>query len=288
MKLGWIGVGLSLVLAGVGIAPVMAQEPACPLVVVHRTNPLAAPENTVAGVNSVRATGALWFETDVRWSANNNTEGNPGFPVFAHDPTVDRTTTFSGPVNSFGVTQLTQMDATAFDPWNTPTHRAYSGATTIPYAWSMFNAANQHGLSIVLDVQETPGEWNAKKLLEYLDRWPGMRSRVWYMSKEAGIRAMRTWAGDTLRYVFIEYPPTNRIETGEGLKAMGASAYAIPASAIHGPEIAGYVHAHGLELWTWTSDPGNDTPSIRADMRAAGADVIVTNEPAKALSECVP
>src|SRR5205085_1804677 len=69
------------------------------LVVAHRGDPSASPENTLAAFEDALAAGADAVEFDVRLSAD-------GFPVVIHDAFVDRTTGGVGPVRSMGLFAL--------------------------------------------------------------------------------------------------------------------------------------------------------------------------------------
>jgi len=267
--------------AVVAAAGLVASRPAsalagdlCPVVVAHKTNPNAAPENTVPGIASVPATGARWVEMDLR-------DSKSGYSVLMHDDTVDRTTNGTGKVAELGLTAMTAMDANQYGPWN--------GAppAKVPYAWDYLNAISVYGLNAVLDVKVDPTEFSAKKLLEYMDRWPGMRSRVVYMGNPSTVAMMRKYAGDTLRYTIIEYPPTGTMRTAEWLKGQGVSAYAVPAREIT-PDKVDYYQRSGLQVWTWTSDTGYDTPGTRQAMRDAGVDMLITNQPTEAVRECPP
>jgi glycerophosphoryl diester phosphodiesterase len=137
-------------------APADAQAavlPDCPTVIAHRAGANVAPENTAIGITMSAQQGATVVEMDVRWSANANTQANPGYPVLMHDPTVDRTTTATGNVADLGLGQLTALKAQAYAPWNTDPRFA---TTTVPYAWDFVNASSKAGVDMLLDVKVTP------------------------------------------------------------------------------------------------------------------------------------
>jgi len=282
MKTRTATLALGAVLAATGVSgPVQAQAtptPTCPIVVSHRTNPKAAPENTVAGINSVPATGAGWVEMDIADSSS-------GYSVLMHDKTVDRTTNGTGSVGSLSLTYLTSLSATDYAPWNSSNAPPTTGSTKVPYAWDYMNAVRANGLNGILDVQNVQTPDAAQRLLSYMDRWPGLRSRFAYMGNADKLAAMRPYAGDTLKYTLIEYPAAGTMRTAEWLQAQGASAYAIPAKDVT-PAKVSYYHSAGIELWTWTSDPGYDTPAMRAQMRLAGVAMLITDYPALAMAEC--
>jgi glycerophosphoryl diester phosphodiesterase len=262
--------------------PAAAQTPAlpaCPTVIAHRAGANVAPENTAIGITMSAAQGAAAVEMDVRWSANANTQANPGYPVLMHDPTVDRTTASTGSVDTFGLGQLTAMKAQAYAPWNTDPRFA---STTVPYAWDFINASSKAGVDMLLDVKVTPGEWGARKLIEYVDRF-GYRSHLTYMGSVDNVTAMHGWFPD-LNYLVIEYPPAGRLFTGEYLRSVGADGYAVPWDRVT-PAMVAYFHSYGLVVNTWTSDrPTYDDAAHWQILTTAGVDQITTNEPAALLA----
>jgi glycerophosphoryl diester phosphodiesterase len=75
-------------------------------VIAHRGASGQLPENTLAAFRRAIELGADAIEFDVRLTRD-------GVPVVIHDPTVDRTTNGSGPVHSFTLAELRQLDAGA-------------------------------------------------------------------------------------------------------------------------------------------------------------------------------
>jgi glycerophosphoryl diester phosphodiesterase len=74
------------------------------LVIAHRGASGHAPENTIAALRLAVDQGADAIEFDIRLSACDT-------PVLAHDPTLDRTTSWTGPVRSRTAVELAQCDA---------------------------------------------------------------------------------------------------------------------------------------------------------------------------------
>ncbi|TVQ37769.1 MAG: glycerophosphodiester phosphodiesterase [Spirochaetaceae bacterium] len=74
------------------------------LVIAHRGGALLWPENTLRAFAAALRLGSDVLEMDVRQSAE-------GVPVVIHDETVDRTTNARGPVRSFRLSELRQLDA---------------------------------------------------------------------------------------------------------------------------------------------------------------------------------
>ena len=93
-------------------------DPAARLVVAHRGNAMHAPEDTMESFRQGLALGADGLEFDVRVSAD-------GVPVVIHDPTLDRTTSGTGPVNARTASELRTLDA-GF-------HFTRDGGRTFPY-----------------------------------------------------------------------------------------------------------------------------------------------------------
>jgi len=74
------------------------------LVIAHRGNSAFYPENTLASLADGMAVGADALEFDVRVSRD-------GKAVVIHDPTLERTTNGSGPVNALTFDELQRLDA---------------------------------------------------------------------------------------------------------------------------------------------------------------------------------
>lgn len=74
------------------------------LVIAHRGASGHAPENTIAALRLAVDQGADALELDIRLSACDT-------PVLAHDPTLDRTTSWTGPVRAKTAAELGTCDA---------------------------------------------------------------------------------------------------------------------------------------------------------------------------------
>jgi glycerophosphoryl diester phosphodiesterase len=73
-------------------------------VYAHRGSCALGPENTIAAFDIGLDAGADGLELDVHLSAD-------GVPVVVHDPTLDRTTDATGPVNARSADELARVDA---------------------------------------------------------------------------------------------------------------------------------------------------------------------------------
>ena len=78
--------------------------PKLPNIIGHRGAYNSAPENTLISFRKAAQLGAKWIEIDVRLSSDK-------IPVVFHDNDVDRTTNGQGPVQSFTLKSLQELDA---------------------------------------------------------------------------------------------------------------------------------------------------------------------------------
>lgn len=267
-------------LAGVPLLAEPAQgdapSPGCPQVVSHATGMLLAPENTVAGINAVAATGGTAVEMDVQWSSS-------GFPVLMHDTTVNRTTNGTGTPASLGLSQLTALLAQDYAPWKTDPRYA---TTKVPYGWDFMNAAADAGMDVLLDIHATPTAVGMDKLTRYIDTF-GWRTRTILMGSDAHVIAMRALQPG-LRYALIEYNPATTIRRGESLQQLGVEAYVVPARDVS-PAAVTYWHSYAVRVFTWSSDsPAIDVPSTWSRVAGAGVDRLITNEHRAAAAALAP
>ena len=78
--------------------------PKLPSIIGHRGAYNSAPENTLISFRKAAQLGANWIEIDVRLSSDK-------IPVVFHDNEVDRTTNGQGPVDTFTLESLQELDA---------------------------------------------------------------------------------------------------------------------------------------------------------------------------------
>jgi glycerophosphoryl diester phosphodiesterase len=259
-----------------------AERDACPIIVAHRTNMLAAPENTVAGIRSVPA-GIGVTELDIQWSSSS-------FPVLMHDRTVDRTTNGTGAASSLGLGQLMALRANDFSPrpgmprWDSLPE--FTGARTpyVPYGYDFMAAARDKDLDLLMDISGTPTDLGMEKLRIYVNDYFGWTGRTLVMGPPDAVRQMRGWE-PALRYMVIEYPSGDSIRSGPWLRSLGAYGYVIPAPAVEPAAVAYWKSfrapdGNPLKVYTWSSDTAEiDVESTWRRVRDAGVDGLITNEP---------
>lgn len=258
---------------------------AFPLIVGHRGYPSRAPENTLPGITAAAAAGADVVEVDVRWSKGDGTDAYPGWPVLMHNDTVDATTPGTGRVDQLGLTALQKLGAADYAPWNQAGADPALAAARVPYAYDFLAAADRAGVTLLLDVQVTPTAAAARKLLEYINRFPGLAGRIIYMSKPASINAMRavTPPGQ-LRWAMIEYNPAGLLRTGEYLADLGVEAYFVPARDVTADRVT-YWRGHVPLVGAWSSDtPAIDTAATWDRLCDAGVGWLITDRIADAVA----
>ena len=81
--------------------------PKLPSIIGHRGAYNSAPENTLISFRKAAQLGAKWIEIDVRLSSDK-------IPVVFHDNEVDRTTNGQGPVDTFTLESLQELDAGSY------------------------------------------------------------------------------------------------------------------------------------------------------------------------------
>ncbi|MHA1770162.1 MAG: glycerophosphodiester phosphodiesterase [Candidatus Thorarchaeota archaeon] len=78
-----------------------------PLIMAHRGNPTAAPENTILAMEKAIEVGIDLLETDVRMTRDDEL-------VLFHDDTLERTTGSKGAITDYTLDELLEIDAGAY------------------------------------------------------------------------------------------------------------------------------------------------------------------------------
>lgn len=226
-------------------------------VIGHRGNSDAAPENTLAAIETAFAVGATMVEVDVRLSRD-------GIPVVIHDETLERTTNGEGPVAAMTSSELSLLDAGS---WKGP---AYAGER-IPSLAALFRAAKGKG-RVLLDLKVE-----------------GMGAAIAQVARSVGLGhdalAVGTWTEtqttDSVRHLQgaevlqSDTAPQQWDDAFFGRqRARGVTGFEIPS-----PWSADFVaaaHRHGMPVYAYTI---NDERLMR-DVVAMGIDGIETDVPA--------
>lgn len=263
---------LGVLVAGMrGAAPASASAKR-PLVAAHRGGALLWPENSLTAFRNALALGVDFLETDVHLTSD-------GEVVILHDPTLDRTTTGTGPVRAAALGDLAKLRLRGTDGTAT--------ADAVP------------GLAAVLDLLK--GD-RAELLLEIKvgadgQRYPGIEDRTLALVKARGLLERTVVMGfhaPTVRRVRELEPALRtvllvrraRID-GQGVAPVesvrwtldaGASALGIQHTALDADVVAA-ARAAGLRLAAWTV---NDEPTIKRVIEL-GVDIVISDRPDLAL-----
>jgi len=143
------------------------------LVIAHRGNRVAAPENTIEALRQAVEMGVDGLEFDVRVTRD-------GIPVLMHDPDLDRTTNARGRVVDHSLHELQSVDAGARSP-------GWAGrGVRIPTLEEVLDAFRETPMVVEVKV---PG---AAEPTERLVRTFGARARVVIGSSERGVMSRFT------------------------------------------------------------------------------------------------
>lgn len=144
-------------------------DPNVRLVVAHRGNRVAAPENTIAALREAVELGADAIEFDVRLTRD-------GVPVLMHDADLDRTTDARGRVSSYLLADLAKVNAGARFP-----RKDGAGSHPIPTLEEVLDTFRD--TPMVIEVKER----RAAEPTERLVRKLGLQMRVLIGSAERGV-----------------------------------------------------------------------------------------------------
>jgi glycerophosphoryl diester phosphodiesterase len=256
-----------------------------PTVYAHRGGAGYAPENTMG---AFRKTEGLYGERGV-WLEMDTQASKDGALVIMHDDTVDRTTNCHGDVNALTLAQLTACNAAShFAGWPT--------AEPVPTLLEVLREARVNGWKLMVEIKDIPGESNfdatgakvAAQLVQLVHAenfpvthlliqsfWPAALDNIRRLDKRIG-RVLLT--SSTLPGAPV------------GIPALGNLAYdTIANHQIAAPDIASIgmnkqfvtiAHRLGKKVVPWTVDD----QLTMGDLRAWGADGIITNRPDRAFA----
>lgn len=230
-------------------------------IVSHRGAAAIAPENTLAAMRVAIEQGVEFVETDVQLTAD-------GVPVLLHDPTLDRTTSGSGPVAAHTLEQVKTLDAGSWFG------ASYAGEQ-IPTLEEFLNELDSGDVRALVEIK---GVWSIEQLAAATEllRAHGMVNRVGLQSFEL----------DTLEMLAEVAPEFARIMlTREWDSATVASAVALEVSAVGArtklfnarPELLERLREHGIGSLAYTLN----TEQRWQQAGERGIDLIVTDDPVR-------
>ena len=243
-----------------------AQGPSATLLAAHRGGALLWPENSLLAFRDAVALGADFIEFDVHLSRD-------GEVVVIHDPTLERTTTGSGPVKDRTVAELKALRL-----------KDRAGAVTeetVPTLDEVAAVAAQRKRRMLLEIKVDPSRARypgiEEKVLAILDRL-GMAGSTVVMAFEAStwrrVRELRPDVATCALYSARMLGETSlAAELGAlrsaGVRFIGVEHTAMDAAAVTQARGAGI----GVGVWT---------VNAAADMKRlidAGAAILITDQP---------
>ncbi|MGB2958966.1 MAG: glycerophosphodiester phosphodiesterase family protein, partial [Bacteroidota bacterium] len=224
-----------------------------PLVIAHRGNMKACPENTMASFRRAIEDGCDLIETDVHVTAD-------GSVVCIHDPTVDRTTDGTGAVQELALKQIRPLRASGGKP-----EFASEGIPLLEELGSIL--PEDVALAVELKSDQFLEAGACSLLLDVLDR-TGVRGRTIVLSfKLRRIRAFRKVAGDIptgLVTLSRPWPPLEPMLIAPSLPVL-----------LSNPFYVRYAHNRGQMVCPLDTNPDR---RLGRYMRL-GCDAVLTNDP---------
>lgn len=225
------------------------------VIIAHRGDSGAAPENTMPAFAATTDAGAEYFEIDVRLSKD-------GVPVVIHDKTVDRTTDGAGLVAQMTVDELRALDAGAWF--------AESFADTkIPTLEEVLAHVADSDTDVVIEYK---GTWSRSAIETTVDMIAaaGLERNVITQSFSKKTVANIAKAAPGLPVGWLtETIDASIVSTAQQI---GADAVNPRRASAHS---VGLAHRAGLGVFVWTHDADPDWETLTA----IGVDGIITNRP---------
>ena len=248
------------------------------LVMAHRGGKGLRPENTLSAFENAVELGVDVLEMDVHSTKD-------GELVIMHDSTVDRTTNGTGPIHSFTLGELKELDAGYH--WTADEDQSFpfrGQGITVPTLNEVFAKFPEMLMNIEIKQVEPS---IAEPLCQMI--------RAYGMEEKVLIASFKAVAIEEFRRACPEIPTTtvkNEVRWLYGLSvAYLGKIYFPPADALQVPEYEGDIHvvtprfitaAHGrnMEVHVWTVNEISDMQR----MIDVGVDGIITDYPDRLLS----
>ncbi|HEU0163462.1 MAG TPA: glycerophosphodiester phosphodiesterase family protein [Thermomicrobiales bacterium] len=246
----------------------------------HRGASIEFPENTLAAFNRAIELGIEGIELDVYLSKD-------GIPVVIHDPTLDRTTNGTGPIDSLTAAELGALDAGngEYVPTLAEVLSLVAGKLHVNIEIKTAIAAD----AVLEEVKNHPTlEWVTSSFvweaLEHVhnvapdvDCWPLTIGGPQKLDALIAIAAPHYPDADRNIRQMWPNPPTIEASIDAAAK-WGGSAISVWEHDLTADDIAA-IHARNQIAWVWTV---NDADRAR-ELMAIGVDSLCTDDPAMAL-----
>lgn len=232
------------------------------IVIGHRGNSAAAPENTLASIASAVACGAGGVEIDVQLSLD-------GVPVVIHDDTLDRTTDGSGPVSATRSEEITSLDAGS---WFGP---QYAGEP-VPLLADVLDllVAAEH-VQLLLELKGAWGADDVRRVTEAVEDRELGRRVVPQSFSVATVAALASVSPGLPRGLLVTELDDGVLDLCRDLGASACNPHG--AALLARPELLARAHDAGLAVTPWTLNE----PEHWAAARELGVDGVTTDRPAE-------
>jgi glycerophosphoryl diester phosphodiesterase len=261
-----LALGLTLGVFAVVAGSAGAQDKPATLLAAHRGGALLWPENSLLAFQNAVALGADFIEFDVHLSRD-------GEVVVVHDPTLDRTTSGSGPVKDRTAAELKALRL-----------KDRTGAVTeetVPTLDEVAAVAAKGKRRMLLEVKvdasraRYPGI--EEKVLAILDRH-GMAGSTVVMSFDAPtwrrVRELRPDVATCALYSARMLGRTTLAAELETLRSAGVRFIGVEHTAVDAAAVA-QARAAGIGIGAWTV---NDAAGMKRQIDA-GAAILITDQP---------
>jgi len=243
-------------------------RPQKPLVIAHRGNAVAAPENTLAAYQRAHEDGADMIETDVNISKD-------GHLVIIHDSKLDRTTNLTGNVHDYMLEELRSADAGI-------RFSAQFKGERIPTIDEAFSFSNRHQMPMCFEVKGLGTDRSfviAKKLVEYISQHNAF-DRIFLSSyyHDALLEAKKI--APQLMLAPEKLPDDVEPDIDDALRqatSLNAEVLQIHYRYLY-PDVLRTMHDAGIAVWVWPTTLEEEiVPAINT-----GADAVMGDNPALA------
>jgi glycerophosphoryl diester phosphodiesterase len=262
----WLALGLTLGTFAAVAGSAGAQDKPATLLAAHRGGSLLWPENSLLAFRNAFALGADFIEFDVHLSKE-------GEAVVVHDPTLDRTTSGTGPVRDRTVAELKALRLK--DKTGALT------AETVPTLDEVVAVAaagkRRMLLEIKVDASRARYPGIEEKVLAILDRH-GMAASTVVMSFDTPtwrrMRELRPEIATCALYSARMLGGTSLQAELETLRAAGVRFIGVEHTAVDAAAVA-QARAAGIGIGAWTV---NDAAGMKRQIDA-GAAILITDQP---------